>query len=116
MMFGLFASFVSGFLHPLHGADHLVAILAVGIWGALAGRPAIRVWPLAFVTAMLLGFAAAVSGVAVPAVEPAIQASVVVLGLLVALAVNAPVRVGAAVIALFAFFHGHVHGTEAASA
>jgi len=110
------ASFLSGCVHPLHGADHLVAMVAVGIWGAIAGGRAIRVWPIAFVATMLLGFVAAVSGMPVPTVEPAIRVSVVVLGLLVALAVNAPLWIGAAVIAFFAFFHGHVHGTEAASA
>jgi len=109
------SSFTLGFIHPLHGADHLVAMLAVGVWGAIAGGRAIRVWPVAFVATMLVGFATAVSGIAVPFVEPAIWSSVVVLGLLVAVAVNAPVWFGAAIIGLFAFFHGHVHGTEAAT-
>jgi len=113
---GFAASFVSGVLHPLHGADHLVAMLAVGIWGALAGGRAIRIWPIAFVAAMLAGLATATAGIAVPLVEPAILSSVVVLGLLVALAVEAPLWLGAAIIGLFAFFHGHVHGTEAAAA
>jgi len=114
-MLELASPFASGFVHPLHGADHLVAMLAVGVWGAIAGGRAIRVWPIAFVTTMLVGFASAASGIAVPFVEPALWSSVVVLGLLVALAVNAPVWCGAAIIGLFAFFHGHVHGTEAAS-
>jgi urease accessory protein len=109
------SSFVSGFVHPLHGADHLVAMLAVGVWGAIAGGRAIRVWPIAFVATMLIGFASAASGVAVHFVEPAIGSSVVVLGLFVALGVNAPVWCGAATIGLFAFFHGHVHGTETAA-
>ena len=114
-MLELASSFASGLVHPLHGADHLVAMLAVGVWGAIAGGRAIRVWPMAFVATMLVGFATAVSGIAVPFVEPAIWLSVVVLGLLVALAVNAPVWCGAAIIGLLAFFHGHVHGTEAAT-
>lgn len=113
---GLASSFMSGFAHPLHGADHLFAMLAVGIWGALAGGCAIRVWPIAFVATMLAGFATAASGVAIPLVEPAIRTSVVVLGLVIALALNARVWFGAALIGLFAFFHGHAHGTEAASA
>ena len=107
------SSFASGFVHPLHGADHLVAMLAVGMWGAIAGNRAIRFWPMAFVAMMLVGFATAVWGIAVAFVEPAIWLSVVVLGLLVALAVNAPVWFGAVIIGLFAFFHGHAHGTEA---
>jgi urease accessory protein len=110
------ASFVSGFLHPLHGADHLVAMLAVGIWGALVGGRAIRVWPIAFVATMLAGFACSAAGIPVPLVEPAILSSIVVLGLLVAFAAKAPLWLGTAVIGLFAFFHGHAHGTEAAAA
>ena len=109
------SSFASGLIHPLHGADHLVAMLAVGVWGAIAGGRAVRVWPIAFVATMLVGFATAVSGIAVPIVEPVVWLSVVVLGLFVALAVNAPVWCGAAIIGLLAFFHGHVHGTEAAT-
>ena len=113
---GYAAAFVSGFAHPLHGADHLVAMLAVGIWGALAGGRALRIWPIAFVATMLVGFASAAAGLAVPFVGPAILSSIVVLGLLVAFAAEARLWLGAAIIALFAFFHGHVHGTEAASA
>jgi len=109
-------SFLSGFVHPLHGADHLVAMLSVGTWGALAGGRAIRIWPIAFVATMLIGFAGGAAGLAVPFVEPAIVASIVVLGLLVAFATEAPLWLGAAVIGLFAFFHGHAHGTEAVSA
>src|SRR5262249_41976054 len=116
MMPGCVASFVSGFAHPLHGADHLVAMFAVGIWGALAGGRAIRVWPIAFVATMLVGFASAAAGVAVPLVEPAILSSIVVLGLLVAFAPGAHLLLGAALLGLFAFFHGHAHGMEAASA
>src|SRR5262245_44300691 len=110
------SSFVSGISHPLHGADHLLAMMAVGVWGAMAGGRAIRVWPIAFVATMLAGFAVAAAGVPVPLVEPAIWSSVVVLGLVVALATRAPLWSGAAIIGLFAFFHGHAHGTEAAAA
>src|SRR5262245_40900234 len=110
------ASFTLGFAHPLHGADHLVAMLAVGIWGALAGGRAIRIWPVAFVGTMLVGFTSAAMGSAVPFVEPAILSSIVVLGLLVAFAAEAPLWLGAAIIGLFAFFHGHGHEIEAASA
>src|SRR5262245_63020513 len=110
------SSFVSGFAHPLHGADHLLAMVAVGVWGAMAGGRAIRVWPIAFVATMLAGFATAAAGFAVPLVEPATRSSVVVLGLMVALGTRAPLWSGAATIGVFAFFHGHAHGTEAASA
>jgi urease accessory protein len=110
------SSFVSGFAHPLHGADHLLAMVAVGVWSAMTGGRAIRVWPIAFVATMLAGFATAAAGFAFPLVEPATRSSVVVLGLVVALATRAPLWSGAAIIGVFAFFHGHAHGTEVASA
>ena len=110
------ASFVSGFAHPLHGADHVVAMLAVGVWGAFTGGRAIRVWPIAFVATMLVGFGSAAAGIAVPLVEPAILSSIVVLGLLVAFSARAHLWLGAAIIGLFAFFHGHAHGTEVVAA
>ena len=109
-------SFASGIAHPLHGADHILAMLAVGMWGVLAGGRAIWVWPMAFVATMLAGFTAATLGLQMPFVEPAIWSSIIILGLLVALAVEAPVWLGAAMTGLFAFFHGHVHGTEATAA
>jgi len=108
-------SFASGIAHPLHGADHVLAMLAVGLWGVLAGGRAIWVWPMAFVGTMLAGFAAATLGLQMPYVEPAIWSSIVILGLLVALAIKAPVWLGAAMTGLFAFFHGHIHGTEVVS-
>ena len=109
-------SFASGIAHPLHGADHILVMLAVGLWGVLAGGRATWVWPMAFVAAMLAGFAAATAGLQMPFVEPAIWSSIVILGLLVALAVKAPVWLGAVITGFFAFFHGHVHGTEATTA
>jgi urease accessory protein len=109
-------SFASGVAHPFHGADHVLAMLAVGLWAVLAGGRAIWVWPMAFVATMLAGFAAATFGLQMPLVEPAISSSIIILGLLVAFAVEAPVWVGAAIAGLFAFFHGHVHGTEATAA
>ena len=108
-------SFTSGIAHPLNGLDHILATVAVGLWAVLAGGRAIWVWPMAFVGTMLAGFAAATLGLQVPFVEPAISSSIIILGLLVALAVKAPVWLGAAITGLFAFFHGHVHGTEAVS-
>jgi urease accessory protein len=106
-------SFASGVAHPLGGADHILAMLAVGLWGVLAGGRATWAWPAAFVATMLGGFAAATLGLQMPFVEPAISSSVIVLGLFVALAAKAPVWLGAAIVGLFAFFHGHAHGTEA---
>src|SRR5262245_13833158 len=109
-------SFTSGIAHPLDGTDHILAMVAIGMWAVLAGGRAIWIWPLAFVAAMLAGFAVASWGLPMPLVEPAISSSVVILGLFVALAVQAPLWLGAAIAGLFAFFHGHAHGAEAAAA
>lgn len=106
-------SLASGIAHPLDGTDHVLAMVAVGLWGVLAGGRAIWVWPTAFVATMLAGFVAATLGLQMPLVEPAIWSSIIVLGLCVALAVKAPVWLGAVIVGLFAFFHGQAHGTEA---
>src|SRR5690606_19576432 len=79
-------SFAAGFTHPLSGADHILAMVAVGLWAAMLGGRALFVVPAAFVGVMLLGFVAALLGMPLPFVEPVILASVVVLGLMVALA------------------------------
>lgn len=113
---GQTSSFASGVAHPLSGLDHILVMVTVGLWGVLAGGRAVWAWPVAFVTAMLGGFTAAGIGVPVPFVEPAVLSSVIVLGLLVVLAVRAPVWLGAVTVGLFAFFHGHAHGTEAMGA
>jgi urease accessory protein len=105
--------FVAGLAHPLGGLDHMLAMIAVGIWSALvAGR---RVWmvPTIFVAAMLAGAGLAQAAVALPAAETAIAMSVVALGALIAAGIGLPVGAGAALIALFAVFHGHAHGVEA---
>ncbi|WP_010137232.1 HupE/UreJ family protein [Oceanicola sp. S124] len=104
--------FASGFSHPILGWDHVVAMVAVGLWGAVLGRPAIWVLPLVFPLVMALGAAAGILGLPLPAVETGIALSGVVLGLLVALARPAPVWLAAAVTGVFAVFHGHAHGTE----
>lgn len=113
---GAHFSALTGFGHPFGGLDHVAAMVAVGLWSALGGGKRVWVWPAAFVTAMIGGALLGHSGVEIPFVEPAIAASLVVLGLLVALAVHAPVAVGAVVIALFAILHGHAHGAEAPDA
>jgi urease accessory protein len=106
-------SAVSGFVHPLMGLDHLAAMIAVGLWAAMAGGKRICIWPTAFVVAMLFGGFIGHAGVELPQVEPIIALSVISLGGLVALGVNAPVPAGATLIAIFAIFHGHAHGAEA---
>ncbi|UVK39356.1 HupE/UreJ family protein [Mesorhizobium sp. AR10] len=109
---GATSSLSAGFMHPLSGLDHMTVMIAVGLWAALKGGKAIWAWPLAFVGVMLVGGALGMLHVSVPFVEPGILASVVALGLLVALAVDLPVSAGVAIIGLFALFHGHAHGTE----
>ena len=109
---GTTSSFTAGFMHPLSGLDHMTVMIAVGLWAALKGGKAIWAWPAAFVGVMAAGGALGMLHVPLPFVEPAILASVVALGLLVALAVDLPVSAGVAIIGLFALFHGHAHGTE----
>jgi urease accessory protein len=113
---GVGGGFASGFTHPLFGFDHVVAMVAVGLWGAFLGAPAIWLLPVVFPLVMALGGALGVAGVPLPAVETGIALSGVVLGLLVALAVKAPLWVAAVIVGVFAVFHGHAHGTELPSA
>ena len=104
--------FVSGVLHPLLGLDHLVAMVAVGLWGTFLGRPAIWLLPVVFPSVMALGGALGIAGVPLPGVELGIAVSGVLLGLAVALAWRAPLALAAVLVGAFAIFHGHAHGTE----
>ena len=103
----------AGLAHPMIGADHAVAMIAVGVWSALVGGRAPWAWPLAFVFAMLAGFGLGLAAVPLPYVEAGILASVAAFGLLAALVVRLPWGLGAAVVGLFAVSHGHAHGAEA---
>ncbi len=105
-------SFLAGFTHPLLGLDHIVVMVAVGLWAATIGGRAVWAVPAAFVGAMAIGYFLALTGLALPFAEPMILASVVALGLLIAAAVRLPVMVGALLVGLFAVFHGHAHGSE----
>jgi urease accessory protein len=109
-------SFMAGFSHPLSGLDHILVMVAVGLWAAMIGGRAIWAVPAAFVASMAAGFALATIGVSLPFVEPAILASVIALGLLVATAVKLPAPVGMVVVGVFALFHGHAHGSEIGAA
>jgi urease accessory protein len=105
-------SFASGFSHPFTGLDHMLAMVAVGLWAGLNGDRALWLWPAAFVGVMVPGGLLGIAGVPVPMVESGILASVVVLGLLVLGAAQLPVAVGAILVAAFALLHGHGHGAE----
>jgi len=104
--------FVSGFRHPLTGLDHIVAMVAVGLWGAYLGAPAMWLLPVVFPMVMALGGALGVLGVPLPAVETCIALSGVMLGLAVAFKARPPLWVAAVIVGFFAIFHGHAHGTE----
>lgn len=106
------AGFSAGFMHPLLGIDHLLAMIAVGIWAAQSRKSALWVLPLAFPLMMVAGAALAVTGVNFPGVESGIAGSVAILGLLIAFAVRMPLWVATLVVSLFALVHGHAHGTE----
>ncbi len=106
------AGFATGFLHPVLGWDHVAAMVAVGLWGAFLGAPAIWVLPVAFPLVMALGGALGVAGVPLPGIETGIAASALVIGLAVALAARPPLWMAAVIVAAFAVFHGHAHGAE----
>jgi urease accessory protein len=106
------SGFLSGFTHPLFGWDHVAAMVAVGLWGAFLGAPAIWLLPIVFPLVMAFGAALGIVGVPLPAVEIGIAASAVVLGVMVALAAQPPLWVAATIVGTFAIFHGHAHGTE----
>jgi urease accessory protein len=104
--------FVTGFLHPLSGLDHILAMVAVGIWGAQLRRPAIWILPVAFPLVMSFGGLLGIRGVLLPGVEIGVAASAVVLGIVIALELRPPLWVAALIVSAFAIFHGHAHGTE----
>lgn len=109
---GAAGGFSSGFFHPLAGPDHLVAMVAVGLWGAFLGRPALWLLPVVFPLVMAAGGAAGVLGVPLPGVEVGIAVSAIALGAAVAWGWRAPLALAAVMVAAFAVFHGHAHGTE----
>ncbi|MEO8614142.1 MAG: HupE/UreJ family protein [Luteolibacter sp.] len=109
---GSIGGFVSGFKHPLTGLDHIVAMVAVGLWGAFLGGRAMWTLPVVFPVVMAFGGAMGVLGLPLPAVETGIALSGIVLGAMVALAAKPPLWVAAVIVGIFAIFHGHAHGTE----
>lgn len=106
------SSFAAGVSHPIHGLDHILAMLAVGLWAVQLGGRAKWLVPASFVSVMALGGALGMAGVAVPFAEQGILASVLILGVMIAAAVRLPLAASMAVVGLFALCHGHAHGLE----
>lgn len=104
--------FVSGFLHPVGGLDHILAMVLVGVLAWQLGQRALWLVPAAFVAVMAAGGALGMAGIELPALEAGIALSVVVLGAMVAFGVRAPVAVAMGLVGLFALFHGQAHGAE----
>lgn len=109
---GVAGGLISGFLHPIYGIDHLVAMVAVGLWGAQLGAPAIWLLPITFPAVMALGGLLGVAGVPLPAIELGISTSAILLGAMVALAFRPPLWIAATVVAAFSVWHGYAHGAE----
>ena len=109
---GQAAGFVTGLLHPVSGLDHVLAMVAVGLWGAQLGAPAIWLLPVTFPLMMAFGGFLGLIGVPLPGVEIGIAASAILLGAMVALQARPPLALAGLLVAFFAVFHGHAHGTE----
>jgi urease accessory protein len=104
--------FLGGFAHPLFGPDHVVAMVALGLWGAFLGAPAIWLLPIVFPLVMAAGGVVGILGLPLPYVEAGIAVSAIVLGLMVALAASPPLWIAAVLVGAFAVFHGYAHGAE----
>lgn len=110
-----YGGLLAGFAHPLSGVDHLLAMIAVGVWAAQLGGRALWAVPLAFVSVMALGAAAATTahaGIAAGAIESGVAASLLALGLLVFRAQRLPLAAAVTLVGVFAWFHGAAHGGE----
>jgi urease accessory protein len=109
---GQAAGFVTGMLHPVSGLDHVLAMVAVGLWGAQLGAPAIWLLPVTFPLVMAFGGFLGLMGVPLPGVEIGIAVSAILLGAMVATQSRPPLWMAAVAVGFFAIFHGHAHGTE----
>jgi urease accessory protein len=106
------AGFISGLAHPFMGLDHLLAMIAVGIWAAQTGGSAVWRLPLSFIMMMAVAALISASGFNLPALEPMIAGSVVLLGLMAVFAIRLPVNLSMLLVGVFAVFHGYAHGLE----
>jgi urease accessory protein len=109
---GQAAGFITGLQHPWSGLDHVLAMIAVGLWGAQLGSPAIWILPIAFPMMMSVGAMMGLLGIPVPGVEIGIALSAIVLGTMILAEVRPKLAIAIAMVGVFAIFHGHAHGTE----
>lgn len=109
---GIAGGFIIGLAHPILGWDHLVAMVAVGLWGAFLGAPAIWLLPIVFPLVMAFGAVMGIVGIPLPGVETGIATSAIALGLLIMLKARPALSIAAVIVAVFAIFHGYTHGTE----
>ena len=109
---GATSGLVAGLSHPISGLDHVLAMIAVGLWGAQLGSPAIWLLPVTFPMVMAFGGMLALMGVSLPGTEYGIAASAILLGLAVTTELKARLEFAAILVGVFAIFHGHAHGTE----
>jgi len=109
---GAAGGFLSGFSHPISGWDHILAMIAVGLWGAQLGAPAMWLLPVTFPMVMALGGMMGLLGVPLPGVELGVAASAIVLGAMVLSEARPRLWLAAVIVGIFAIFHGHAHGTE----
>ena len=109
---GQAAGFVTGLEHPWSGLDHVLAMIAVGLWGAQLGNPAIWVLPITFPMVMSFGAMMGLLGIPLPGIEVGIAVSAILLGAMVLGEVRPKLVVAAILVGVFAIFHGHAHGTE----
>ena len=109
---GYGGGFIAGFTHPIVGWDHVAAMVAVGLWGAFLGAPAIWILPVVFPLIMAFGAVAGILGIPVPAIETGIALSAVVLGVMILFAIKPPIWLSAVIVGAFAIFHGYAHGAE----
>jgi urease accessory protein len=106
------AGFITGLAHPFMGLDHLLAMIAVGIWAAQRGGSAVWRLPMSFIVMMAVAALISARGFGLPALEPLIAGSVVLLGLIVVFAIRLPINLSMLLVGLFAVFHGYAHGLE----
>ncbi len=109
---GIPGGFASGFFHPILGWDHVAAMVAVGMWGAFLGRPALWLLPILFPMVMACGAAFGIAGFDLPHTETGIALSSMVLGVMILLGVRAPLWVAGLIVGVFAVCHGYAHGVE----